>query len=279
MDDAVDRSKSPPDHMYGRVLRPHEMLTRTRYAAAEPAEELSPWVLRYWSVAWDLAAGEQYQQTTLSEPSIHLTVERGDLRRANTSGAGIWLTGPVTEERFDVTIFGAGGVIGVNFRLGGTLAFSARRPAEIRDTTIPAAAWFPTSDDLAGLDDLTTAAEALDRWLLAYEPEMTESYCRFRRTLEVMEDPEVAHLGELAQRTGMGERTLQRMFQEHCGVGVKRLLVRARVRDAVAALDRGWDGTLAELGVSLGWFDQSHFINDFRRVTGYRPGEYVSRGE
>ncbi len=279
MDDAVDTRESPPEHMYGRVLRPHEMLTRTRYASAEPAAELRPWVLRYWSVAWDLSAGERYRQTTLSEPSIHLTVERGDLQRANTSGAGLWLTGPVTRERFDVSIFGTGGVIGVNFRLGGTLAFSPHRPAEVVDTTIPAAVWFPEVDELAGLDDLDTAAEVLDRWLLAHEPRMTESYARFRRALEIVEDSVVTHLGELSQRCGMSERTLQRTFRDHCGVGVKRILVRARVRDAVAALDRGWDGTLAELGVSLGWFDQSHFTNDFRRITGYRPGEYIGRGE
>ncbi|RBP63616.1 AraC family transcriptional regulator [Brevibacterium sanguinis] len=262
--------------MYGRVLRPHEMLTRTRYSSAEPAAELRPWVLRYWSVAWDLPEGERYLQTTLSEPSIHLTVERGDLQRANTDGAGIWLTGPVTRERFDVAIFGTGGVIGVNFRLGGTRAFCDHRPAGIRDTTVPAARWFPDAAELAGLDDLDTAAQVLDGWLLARRPRTSEALARFLAVLEVMEDPEVTHLGELSRRCGMSERTLQRLFHDHCGVGVKRMLVRARIRDAVAALDRGWEGTLSELGASLGWFDQSHFSSDFRRTIGCSPGEYLA---
>ncbi len=57
---------------------------------------------------------------------------------------------------------------------------------------------------------------------------------------------------------------------------MKRILVRSRVIDAVAALDRGWDGSLGDLATGLGWFDQSHFTADFLRVTGYRPTEYVA---
>lgn len=279
MDTVVDRKNPPslpPDHLYGRVLRPRDMLTHTRYAMAEPTEALRPWVKRYWSVAWDLAEGERFRTATVSEPTINLTIERGDLTRANTSGAGIWLTGPVTKERFDVGIHGTGGVIGVNFHLGATTALTPHRPAEIRDTSVLATTWFPGIDDeLVVPNDLHTAAEVLDRWLLACAPVLTPEYSRLTGALAVMADPDVTDLGELSARCGLSERSLQRMFREYCGVGVKRILVRSRVMDAVAAIDRGWSGTLGDLGAKLGWFDQSHFTADFAKVTGYRPGEYA----
>jgi hypothetical protein len=32
----------------------------------------------------------------------------------------------------------------------------------------------------------------------------------------------------------------------------------------------------ADLAVSLGWYDQAHFINDFRTMLGSTPGEYAA---
>ncbi|MDN5585965.1 MAG: helix-turn-helix transcriptional regulator [Brevibacterium sp.] len=106
---------------------------------------------------------------------------------------------------------------------------------------------------------------------------MTEGYATFRQMLGLLEDPRVISLGELSALSGTSERSLQRMFQDHCGVGVKQILIRARIRDAVAAIDHGWDRSFGDLAAQFGWFDQSHFTADFRRVTGYRPREYVSR--
>jgi hypothetical protein len=33
----------------------------------------------------------------------------------------------------------------------------------------------------------------------------------------------------------------------------------------------------ADLAVRLGWYDQAHFINDFRSMLGCTPGEYATR--
>lgn len=258
------------------MLRPRELATCTRYDYARPCPRLRPWIERYWSVHWELGAGPALRAATLTEPCLNLTRERGDVNRADTSGAGDWLTGPVTVEHFDVRLRGTGSVIGVKFRLGATAAFTWHHPSEVLDTTIPARQWFPTIADLPELADLRTGAAVLDAWLLGQEPESPPGYERFRSVLALLADPEVTALGELSNRSGLSERTLQRMFHDHCGVGAKRILVRARVMDAVAALDGGWPGTLAELATGLGWFDQSHFSADFRRITGYRPGEYLA---
>lgn len=294
MDEVVDRKNpprgvSPPDHFYGRVLKPAELLEHAHYCAVtEVAEELRPWVKRYWSVNWDLAADERYQTATVSEPTINLTLEYGDIDRANTNGAGFWLTGPVTGRRFDVGLFGRGGVIGVNFHLGGTVAFANESPATIRDTTVSARTWFPSIDDdlpvhgdllvgdhLKTEDGLAAVVSAIESWLLSFRPQMTEGYARFRQILGRFDDPTIISLGDLALHSGTSERSLQRLFQEHCGVGVKQILVRARIRDAIAAFDRGWEGAFGDLAAELGWFDQSHFTADFHRVTGYTPAEYI----
>ena len=316
MDDEVDRKKASPvsrapEHFFGRVLRPGELLDHARYSTPRTvSEQLRPFVKRYWAVEWDLPAGESYQTSTVSEPTVNLTFEFGSSRRADTDGPGVWVTGPVTERRFDVGIFGRGGVFGVNFHLGATLAFADLSPSGIRNSTVAAAEWFPTleadlglagafspastvesclhetggvragqpqGDRAVGGFDLAGLAESVEGWLLSRRPQVSQGYSRLQHVLDVLADPEVVSLRLLSQRTGIGERTLQRMFDRYCGVGVKKILARARIIDAVGALDRGWDGSLADLGAQYGWFDQSHFGADFLNVTGYSPGEYARR--
>ena len=293
-DDVTRKNASPgeevPQHFFGRVLKPGEMLEHARYSSVRVvAERLRPFVKRYWAVEWDLPDGESYQSATLSEPTIHLTFEFGNSRRAHVDGPGAWMTGPVTKRRFDVGLFGRGCVFGVNFQPGATLAFSDQKPASIRDSTVPAGLWFPRLEADLGLADrfsqsqsaevpeLGELAESVESWLLSWRPQVTPSFERLKRVLYVLADPEVVSLKILAERTDIGERTLQRMFSSFCGVGVKKVLARARVIDAVGAIDRGWDGTLADLGAHFGWFDQSHFSTDFVRVTGFSPAEYAQR--
>jgi AraC-like DNA-binding protein len=289
-DDVTRKNASLPQHFFGRVLKPGEMLEHARYSSVRVvAERLRPFVKRYWAVEWDLPEGESYQTATLSEPTIHLTFEFGNSRRAHVDGPGAWVTGPVTKRRFDVGIFGRGGVFGVNFQPGATLAFSEEKPASIRDSTVPAALWFPRLDaDLgltemfaqsqrSGAPDFSELAASVESWLLSWRPQMTPSFERLKRVLDILSDPEVVSLKILSERADIGERTLQRIFADFCGVGVKKVLARARIIDAVAAIDRGWDGTLADLGAHFGWFDQSHFSTDFVRVTGFSPAEYAQR--
>lgn len=295
MDDAVDRKNPPslsrpPEHFYGRVLKPVELLEHARYSTVRVvSERLRPFVKRFWSVEWDLPPGERYQTATVSEPTINLTFEYGDIRRANTDGPGFWVTGPVTQRRFDVGLYGRGGVLGVNFHLGATLAFSDQTPASVRDTAAQGRTWFPLLErDLgfaeadtqfaSGPKDLGALAESIESWLPSRRPEMTEGYARFNRTVEVLDDPAVTSLSILSDRAGMSQRSLQRTFDRYCGVGVKTILTRARVIDAVRALDRGWNGSLADLASQFGWFDQSHFTSDFHRITGSTPADYVKEG-
>ena len=75
----------------------------------------------------------------------------------------------------------------------------------------------------------------------------------------------------------MSERTLQRLFRRHVGVGPKWVLQRARLHDAVDRIDRGGVRDLAALAVELGWFDQAHFTRDFTALVGQSPAAYARR--
>ncbi|MGL5850453.1 MAG: helix-turn-helix domain-containing protein, partial [Phycicoccus sp.] len=81
----------------------------------------------------------------------------------------------------------------------------------------------------------------------------------------------------VARRAGTTQRTLQRLFTHYVGVGPKWVLARYRMHDAVADLDAGFDGSLADLAHRYGWYDQAHFTRDFTALVGVTPGEYRGR--
>lgn len=279
MSTADDWTKATPApaHMLGHVLQPDELLRHARYDHAAPAPELQRWVERYWSVTWQLPPGQERVASTLDDPGIHLTHEWGGVRREGAGSVGDWITGPVSRGRFDVTQHGSGGVVGVRFRLGGTTAFTTAAPAEIRDRTVRAAEWLRRGDlalpDLP--DTATAAAPRIDSWLLALAPHDAPGFAEFTQILDVLEDPEVTGTGELERRSGHGTRSLQRRFHRFLGIGPKRMILRARVSDAVAAIDRGDPRSLSGLAHDLGWYDQPHFDRDFRAVTGTTPSAYA----
>ena len=84
--------------------------------------------------------------------------------------------------------------------------------------------------------------------------------------------PPGTRVREIAAHFAVTPRTLQRLFATHVGASPKRVLQRFRHQDATDRLETGGarDG-LARLAAELGYFDQAHFLHDFRAATGRRP--------
>jgi AraC-like DNA-binding protein len=67
------------------------------------------------------------------------------------------------------------------------------------------------------------------------------------------------------------------VFRRYVGVPVKWVLSRYRLQQAALEIETNPDVDFADLAVRLGWYDQAHFINDFRCMLGCTPGEYPDR--
>src|SRR4051812_28724785 len=95
------------------ILNPYEGFQRFTLDRHEPSAALRRWVDRYWTVRWDLPAGEQFEQEVLPHPAVQLAFEA---HGATVHGIGT--------RRFIARLEGSGRVVGVKFLPGAFSAFS-----------------------------------------------------------------------------------------------------------------------------------------------------------
>lgn len=86
-------------------------------------------------------------------------------------------------------------------------------------------------------------------------------------------------VAECAKSVGVSERRLSQVFREYVGIAPKMWCRIRRFQAAVETLHQGVDVPWAELALACGYYDQSHFANDFRAFSGIDPTTYsIHRG-
>lgn len=79
-------------------------------------------------------------------------------------------------------------------------------------------------------------------------------------------------IDDLTQYIGLSQSALERRFRRVVGVSPKKFASLVRLQRVVRLRETGADFT--EMAHTAGYFDQSHFIKDFRRVTGSAPDTF-----
>ncbi|HEV8694728.1 MAG TPA: helix-turn-helix domain-containing protein [Lysobacter sp.] len=240
------------------------------HARVPPSPALSWFVQHFWIVRWDLRGHPPQVRETLPHPNVHLVLEPG---RSRINGAH--------SRRFTRMLEEQGGVLGVKFRPGGFHPFFQRPVSGLRDRSLlPRTVFGATVDSL----EAAVFAQQTDEQSIA----LVEAFLHEHMPAE---DPVVVQVGEivdgivhdravtsveqLVQRWGLEKRRLQRLFSEYVGVSPKWVINRYRLHEAVERLAEGGTVDWVQLALELGYFDQAHFIRDFKKLVGRPPGEYA----
>jgi AraC-like DNA-binding protein len=263
-----------------RAGRPRGILTGApaegafRHSRRDPPEALAPWIEHFWSVQWDLRGCEPFLAETIPHPNVHVTLEPDGSR-----------VGGVRTRKFSSWLKGQGWVFGTKFKAGAFRPFLGRAVSSIRDKVIPGEEVFgPALDALReGLrwdgEEEARLAAASAFWLERVPAADATAQLAADCVRLILDSRELGSVEELAARSGVSKRSLQRLFQEYVGVPVKWVIRRYRLHDVVEAIQAGGPAPdWARLAVDLGYFDQSHMINDFRSITGYAPARLARSG-
>lgn len=258
------------------LLRPETVAAgRFEHRRIAPAAPLNAIVEHYWWVCWELDGGPPQRRETLPHPSVHWVFESGQTRLLGLSRA-----------RFVRVLEGQGQVFGVKFLPGGFRPLLGAAVATLTGRTLaPTALW---GTPVAALVAEIEAAPDADRAIALVAPFLESRLAGLpadslaarvsQLVRSAQHDHTLLRAEQLAAQAGMGLRQLQRLFHQYVGLGPKWVLQRYRLHEVLARLDAGESAPdWTRLALDLGWFDQAHFIRDFRRLTGLTPAQYGRR--
>lgn len=252
------------------ILNPRAGQTRFELTRHEPSADLADVVDRYWVVQWDLAGAAPFAQETLPHPCVHLVV---GTHRPGVHGIG--------SRRFVAELEGGGWVFGVKFQPAGFHPFFGRELVELAERELPI-------DEVFGAEGAALEAELLPLAGSTASIPVVERFLRARRGLPddnlaflsgivklARSEPALSRSGDLAERAGVSSRTLERLFRRYVGVSPKWVIRRYRVHEACERVRSGAPPSWPALAQELGYFDQAHFIRDFKSQVGRTPAEYA----
>lgn len=84
-------------------------------------------------------------------------------------------------------------------------------------------------------------------------------------------------IGTLAEEIGWSRKHLNLRLREQIGLSPKALARVLRFQRAIHLLERAPGGSLTDVAYECGYYDQAHFIRDFRVFAGATPGTFLGR--
>jgi AraC-like DNA-binding protein len=84
---------------------------------------------------------------------------------------------------------------------------------------------------------------------------------------------------QLASEACLSRKQFERIFAECIGITPKRYLKIIRFQSAIFQKQKNKNLNMTELSYESGYFDQSHFINDFKSLSGLTPKQYFAENE
>jgi AraC-like DNA-binding protein len=165
--------------------------------------------------------------------------------------------------------------IGIRLRAGCAGSLVGLPLGEITDSTVDAvettALWRRIASRIseaspgARVDVLLASLEGIE---VGVESEVTLALAAIRAITNAAHPLKI---DTLAVQFGVSGRTLQRIFHKHVGLSPKQFARIARFRRALKLMKRYPDIELGRIGITAGYYDQSHFIREFRLLSGFTP--------
>lgn len=123
--------------------------------------------------------------------------------------------------------------------------------------------------------------ERLERVLLEWAGDTLEPHhCMDHAANMIARMRQPLTMKQLTRHIGYSHKHFIKLFENHIGMPPKRFARVMRFQGMIRELERGVPVSWSQFAQSYGFYDQAHFINEFRAFAGMTPTRYFqSRGE
>jgi len=223
-------------------------------------------------IRWDLRGLSPYKAQAVSHPSVQLGLQEG---RSRVHG--------VVKGRSSYWLRNTGEIFAIKFRPGAFYPFLKRPLSTITNRSIPITQIFGEDTkelerSVLGLEFGPSRARVAEEFLRHRLPERDENALFAGEIIEeICLNRDIVSVDRVVERFGLNKRRLQRMFNTYIGVTPKWVIKLYRLHECVERLNSDEKVDFAELAQDAGYFDQAHFVKDFKSVVGHTPGGYLKQ--
>jgi methylphosphotriester-DNA--protein-cysteine methyltransferase len=103
-----------------------------------------------------------------------------------------------------------------------------------------------------------------------------ETGCVKHAVDHILSQPCETRLQTLVEQIGYSQKHFIDLFKRSVGLPPKQYMRILRFQQAIRRMEKnGSSCDWTELALQTGFYDQAHFINDFRNFSGFSPTEYL----
>jgi len=105
----------------------------------------------------------------------------------------------------------------------------------------------------------------------------TQAKCIEYAISNIVNQPNIQGFQNLTSQVGYSQKHFIDLFKKQVGVPPKQFLKIMRFQKAIQEIENTKSIQWSDIATESGFYDQAHFINDFKGFSGFTPSEYIRR--
>lgn len=172
-------------------------------------------------------------------------------------------------------------IFGVSFKAGGAFPFLPMPAGELQELQVPLeAVWGKRSN--AVCESLVEASTPARKFRIVEDALLDAARGRFDRHRAVRHGVRILgdasrprSIAQIVGDVGMSQRRFIEIFRNEVGVTPKAFGRLRRFQHVLGSVEHATQVDWTNVALSCGYFDQAHFIHDFREFAGVSPSTYL----
>ena len=254
------------------------------YQTFEPNQDLTTLIKFYWTLESPKEETPE-RQTIVPDGCMEMIFHYGDLYRQYSENGNsniqpkCFVIGQLTRP-LEIEPTGETGIFSVRFRPNGFLPFATIPIKEMENTAVSLEKLFgqdgqEIEQKILKANSTSDRIKLIETFLLNRPTDIETVDYIVKSTLEtILTANGQLSVDELSKLTNVNRRQLERKFSSTIGLSPKQLSKTIRLQATLKMLLNKKFTSLTALAYESEYYDQAHFIKDFKELTGFTPKEF-----
>lgn len=256
-----------------------------KYYTIAPPPMLAKYVRYYWVLEADVLPGTEYIHRTMADGSAEMVFHyKGMFDELDVDSQDSYAPAQLHAQTQHFRRF----MVGESFGIFGVYLYPFAIPAFFSMPSAALSNHMPGLDDVIGgcgkileekmmlAKDNQQRVQLISAFLLEQLRKRSPHFTTMHTAVQgVIATKGMINVQQLASSYCLSPRQFERKFKELSGFSPKKYARIIRFQAALMEYDHKHK-SLTDIAYECGYYDQSHFIHDFREFSGYHPKQYFS---